>query len=393
MYFSRLSRIFGGQDHDDRPLRHGFGRNLIRAFAEVLLIVLGILIALYVDDWNESRKQALHFQDSMERVYNSVMDDLGLIERQNRSIVQQLEIIETLLNDPEAIDDQRLLHKLYFLDYPRAVWAETAWSAVRQDPATLETDASDKAQLNLVEQLADYLDNMAHDEAALSFGTETTRDLISPVLRGAGIPDPAHLFGTRENNDFLLADFNFFTESEINLARDLLRNGSLSEPLRSSWARKAEYQLLAQRRRDLAQSVIASIKTVYPDVQLRFGEISITGPALNKEAAVAWDDLLKSECDPGSCVADWIRGYELWTDFETTMSRSDESALVWELETQLWDGMVKFRSRGSWDENWGGKTFPSGEAVRHGDNIPVDAGNYRIVLDLERLEYRFIKLE
>lgn len=393
MFSSRPFKIFGRQKQSGRPHHLSKGRYFLRAFAEVLLIVVGILIALYLDERNESRKQAIHFEDSMERVYNGVMDDLGLIERQDRSIIQQLEIIEALINDPEAFDDRKLLHMLYFLDYPRAVWAETAWSAVRQNPADLETDAANRAQSDLVEQLADYLDNMTHDEAALSFGSNQTKPLIAPVLNDAGIPDPAHLFGTRENNDFSLADFNFFTEAEISLVRTLLRDGTLSVPLRSHWARKAEYKNLINRRRDLARSMIASIKTYYPDVRLRYGEISITGPALDEKAAHVWGDLLKNECEPGSCVADWIRGYELWSDYEIRMTQPDEADLVWELETQLWDGMVKFRSRGSWDENWGGETFPSGEAVRHGDNILVESGRYRVVLDLDRLEYTFIRLD
>ena len=391
MLFERLIRIFSGKENSQA----GQSTSVFwaRALGEVALIVVGILIALYVDDWNESRKQAIHFRDSMERVYNAVIDDLGLVERQYDSIVQQLEIIETLVDDPEAYDDERLLHMLFFLDYPRAVWAETAWSAVRQDPATLGTKAASVAQLDLVEQLADYLDNMAHDEAALSFGADATPELVAPVLQDAGIPNPAHLFGTRESNDFELADFGFFTGAEIHTARNLLRDGQLLVPLRSMWARKSEYLLVASRRRDLARSMAASIKVLYPDVRLRYSDISITGPALNEEAAATWELLLTQDCNLGSCVSDWIRGYEIWTAHETRMIPVDGSEYVWELETQLWDGLVKFRSRGSWDENWGGKTFPRGEAERHGDNIRVPSGRYRITLDLEHLKYEFTELE
>ena len=391
MLFQRLIRIFSAKENSQA----GKSASVFwaRALGEVALIVVGILIALYVDDWNEDRKQAIHFRDSMERVYNAVMDDLGLIGRQYDSIVQQLEIIETLIGDPEAYGDERLLHMLFFLDYPRAVWAETAWSAVRHDPATLGTRAASVDQLDLVEQLADYLDNMAHDEAALSFGADATPELIAPILHDAGIPNPAHLFGTRESNDFELADFGFFTSAEVQKARKMLRDGQLQMPLRSMWARKSEYLLVASRRRDLARSMAASIKALYPDVRLRYSDISITGPALNERAAATWKLLLTEDCNLGSCVADWIQGYEIWTAHETRMNPVHGSEYVWELETRLWDGMVKFRSRGSWDENWGGKTFPRGEAERHGDNIRVPSGHYRITLDLERLKYEFTELE
>jgi hypothetical protein len=106
---------------DSQAANRSLARYLAYAFSEILLIVIGILIALYLDQWHENRKQELQFWDSMERVYNAVLDDLGLVERQLDSIVLQLEIIDTLLRDPEAYDDNRMVQMLYFLDQPRVV--------------------------------------------------------------------------------------------------------------------------------------------------------------------------------------------------------------------------------------------------------------------------------
>jgi hypothetical protein len=391
MILQWLTRKFG------QPDRQAGNRNRARylayAFGEITLIVIGILIALYVDQWNENRKQEQQFRDSMERVYNAVLDDLGLIERQLNSIILQLEIIDTLLRDPEAYDDRRLVQMLYFLDQPRVVWAQTAWSAVRQDPSVLETNAADDDQLNLVEQLADYLDNMSHDEAALSFGIETAPELIAPVLRNAGIPNPAHLFGRSESNDFAIIDLDFFSADEIDRVRTLIRNGSLSTPLRSLRARKSEYLEIAARRRDVARSMARSIKTAYATVRLHFDDISIVGPALDADAAAWWINEDAYQDPPENSAEDIVHAYYGWSAHEASMTRVDESDYLWELDIQLYDGLVKFRSRGSWDENWGGNTFPTGRAVRHGDNISVTEGRYRIVLDLERQQYEFIRLD
>jgi hypothetical protein len=390
MILHRLIRLFGWGGSQAGRKASVF---LAYAAGEVFLIVIGILVALYLDGWNENRKQALQFRDSMERVYNAVMDDLGLIDRHYQSLVQQLEIIETLTEDPEAYDDHKLVHMLFFLDYPRVVWAETAWTAVQQDPTALAADAADAAHLNLVEQLADYLDNMAHDEAALSFGQGMTKDLIAPILREAEIPNPAHVFGVRENNNFELADYGFYTDAEVERVRVLLRDGRLLLPLRELWARKNEYLLVALRRRDLARSMAASIKALYPEVRLRYSDISITGPALDPEAAEIWKVLTQQDCQPGSCVRDWLVGYDIWTAYEAPMKLREGSEYIWQMEVQLWEGMVKFRSRGSWDENWGGKTFPTGKAERHGENISVMAGRYTVTLDLESLQYTFTRLD
>ncbi len=41
-------------------------------------------------------------------------------------------------------------------------------------------------------------------------------------------------------------------------------------------------------------------------------------------------------------------------------------------------GGLKFRLNDSWNTNWGGTTFPSGDAVVNGDNIPTTAGYYTV---------------
>jgi hypothetical protein len=264
---------------------------------------------------------------------------------------------------------------------------------VRQNPSVLEANAADDDQLNLVEQLADYLDNMSHDEAALSFGVETASELIAPVLRNAGIPNPAHLFGRSESNDFAIIDLDFFSADEIERVRTLVRNGSLSIPLRSLQARKSEYIEVAARRRDVARSMARSIKVAYPTVRLHYSDISIVGPALDADAAAWWSNEDAYQNRPETSAEDIVHAYYGWSAHEASMSRIDESDYLWKLDMQLFDGLVKFRSRGSWDENWGGSTFPTGRAVRHGDNIQVTEGRYRIVLDLEHQQYEFIRLD
>ena len=88
MFFRWLAQRFG--QLDSQVINRSLTRYLTYAFSEILLIVIGILIALYLDQWNENRKQEQQFWDSIERVYNAVLDDLGLIERQLDSIVLQI---------------------------------------------------------------------------------------------------------------------------------------------------------------------------------------------------------------------------------------------------------------------------------------------------------------
>ena len=57
-------------------------------------------------------------------------------------------------------------------------------------------------------------------------------------------------------------------------------------------------------------------------------------------------------------------------------------------------GIVKFRCRDSWAQNWGGSSFPTGPAEFDGMDIVVDEeGIYHIRLNLDEKTYEFIKKE
>lgn len=51
----------------------------------------------------------------------------------------------------------------------------------------------------------------------------------------------------------------------------------------------------------------------------------------------------------------------------------------WTITIRLTDGLLKFRANDNWDVNWGSSEFPSGTAIRNGDNIPVPLTSYYTV--------------
>jgi hypothetical protein len=60
---------------------------------------------------------------------------------------------------------------------------------------------------------------------------------------------------------------------------------------------------------------------------------------------------------------------------------------------EFFNDEVKFRQNQSWNTNWGGTGFPSGELVLNGsDNIMAEAGFYDVTFDRENLSYMFVSL-
>ncbi|MFY8188747.1 MAG: T9SS type A sorting domain-containing protein [Flavobacterium sp.] len=54
------------------------------------------------------------------------------------------------------------------------------------------------------------------------------------------------------------------------------------------------------------------------------------------------------------------------------------------------DSSVKFRKDNAWNDNWGGTTFPSGDAIYDAPTyIPLTTGFYNITFDLDELTYDF----
>ncbi len=79
-------------------------------------------------------------------------------------------------------------------------------------------------------------------------------------------------------------------------------------------------------------------------------------------------------------------------DEDTDMTQTGDPD-VWTVDLTLVDGEAKFRADNDWAVNWGGEDFPSGTATESGPNIPVVAGNYRVMFNTATLEYSFIELQ
>jgi hypothetical protein len=74
------------------------------------------------------------------------------------------------------------------------------------------------------------------------------------------------------------------------------------------------------------------------------------------------------------------------------MHLTNKKKAIWELNVLLEKGEIKFRTFDSWIQNWGGSTFPSGQAELNGTAIPVEAGNYHVILHLADKTYKFSKV-
>jgi hypothetical protein len=81
--------------------------NWRHAVGEVLLIVVGILIALAISDWNDRRLQRIQELALLEEIKSTMETDVAALETKLEEIkgaAEQLESLEELLNNPQPYE-------------------------------------------------------------------------------------------------------------------------------------------------------------------------------------------------------------------------------------------------------------------------------------------------
>jgi len=84
---------------DNRPLKY-----MRYAIGEILLVVIGILIAFQLNNWNENRKSERQFKAILEQIYTVIDQDIDQLVNTRQGLYTQIGIIDTLLLNPESIN-------------------------------------------------------------------------------------------------------------------------------------------------------------------------------------------------------------------------------------------------------------------------------------------------
>jgi hypothetical protein len=90
-----------------------------------------------------------------------------------------------------------------------------------------------------------------------------------------------------------------------------------------------------------------------------------------------------------SIVGTGVNGWPPTTGPEITLSTVDN--ITYKISNlRITTGLVKFRQDGGWTNSWGGSTFPSGQGIFDGPNIPTVAGTYDVTFNRINATYTFI---
>jgi len=326
------------------------------AIGEIVLVVIGILLALQINNWNEIKKENERFKLILEQVFNDINVKKDWLKNYQLSLERQVSLIDSLLINPDNIPDNILPFALFYVDM-----------GINRNPIDhqgseilriLSYNHDDLNQLKVSKQIISSIQNFA-------WVIENKEQILEPLLNEAGIPSPSLTYSFSQFNNFQSVDKNFFRQEEIDRIRILIPTLDFQTALRTLKASrlKAMDLELANTLQDI-NSLSKIIKSYHPEVRLLFKDIGIVGSALE----TGWDQTIY-------------------------MSQTDPDKSIWTIKLRLNNGRLKFRSSNSWSQNWGGTSFPTGDAVYYWEDIPIQGGYYKVTLNLENKTYKFEPIE
>jgi hypothetical protein len=345
-FFRKIRRQLASENKFQKYFRYAFG--------EILLVVIGILIALQVNNWNEKRKQDTQFKVTMEQVYNGLNFEANQLNAKSKYFQYQMYLIDSLLNYATLINEKKIPLKLYLI----SISNEQFVSETHYHITNLNYNPNNPVQNEISKQIIRY---------ANLLDKSWYNDVYVPVaqnIKEAGIPYP-RIAQLDDFSPFINMN-SLYTNTEIKRAQDLLTSeifradlSSLQTGLQSAkvtyWAFNLD-----------AVSIMETIKNYYPEVKLLFKNVGIKGTAID--------------------------GFDNVNGKSTPMVLTNEEQSIWEVDIYLLKGVIKFRCNDSWAQNWGGNDFPEGFGFQDGPDITIpEAGNYHIIFKPETGEYEFIK--
>lgn len=132
-----------------------FSKYLLYAIGEIILVVIGILIALQINNWNESRKERFAEQKILKQLHKEYTQNLKQLDEKismRHKMTHASNVLLNYIDNPKEIEDDSLLYCLFRLS---------------QDPTfdPLENDIIVNGKLRLItnDSISEMLSNWTSD--------------------------------------------------------------------------------------------------------------------------------------------------------------------------------------------------------------------------------------
>lgn len=320
------------------------------ALGEIVLVVIGILIALQINNWNEERKRKENYQATIEQIYNGLELETQQLNFNVAGLYLQQRYADSLYNHSDSLDIELIPGLLFYIESePQAFTSSIAFHI-----QNMVVNPKDKSENLLARNLTNYLSLASSDFS-------TNDKPISAILIKEGLPVPSVNFGYSLLMG-MLNDTAYFKQKEWEKAKSLVQTPEIRSGLVQLAQQKEFLKNQLSQLVELSTNSMAQIQHLYPEVRLLYEKIGIIGEGTSNEN---------------------------WVD-DTILTLVDEKKAIWEALVDLNGGGIKIRENKSWNVNWGGASFPKGQLEWFGPNIPTEEGTFRLIINLSEKNYEFI---
>ena len=324
------------------------GKYLLYAAGEILLVMVGILLALEVNDWNEKRLKQQRSAFAMEQLTRGVQVNHYANQGLEDEVRYQLLLMDTLLNHPDTIDPRRIPGILQVLDEfaPRQV-SNDAWYL-----SYLDFDPTDSIEF----QIATYLRGFNTNQQYFDQGKEELGllNVMKTHLQNADIP--RRVLGQGQSYRSFIGNYEdeLYSERDLLAAASLIRSDAFLDDLKTLREYRSDILTHIDVTRRTNEQFLRYLRNNFTEIDRLFEPIQLVGSATPSQS--------------------WAEGYP--------MESKDPDWNRWVIDLELSDGLVKFRAGNSWVFDWGRGEFNPDRLVFKGADIPVKAGRYRISIDI-----------
>jgi len=338
---------------------NNFSKYLIYAIGEILLVVIGILIALSLNNRNEQKKNNDIFLLKLDIAFNRAL----LINSKNdgniRNETREIQWIDSLLNSSDSFNIETLPVLLYRMNsYSLPALNELVDLKIEDEIY----NNIDKEKQLLINYINLYNNRFSFLDKELQKHWGNNNDFGEKLVEW-GIPKiTAPDYELNGFNAKTLEIKNFYTAHHYEILKKKLGDQEFYDALITLRSSKQSLVDLLNRTKKRITEFQERIAQYYPTVGSEVLSLGIIGSSL-----------------------------EGW--YTSVPLKYDNESGHWTRTIELKEGSVKFRANDDWDRNWGGKTFPKGNLIGGGPNFAVEPGVYQLTVDLASNTYEFREIE
>lgn len=323
------------------------------SIGEILLIVIGILIALALNNKSIEIEKEKTFNSALSQLYTHLYCEYGWYEFILKGLEKQRGIAIKELNGKDTLIGKEVPFTIIYLNSEFMYYKTNSQHLLNQ----LQENIILNEQNVLVNQINTYY-SIWED-----WDGETKKKQVKyfdRLLDKYNFP-----YQPRQDlfNDESVQSVLTFTEEDIEKAINIRKDKDYKNQVQSTINKINDLIFFIDYRLNETKALLEYFDEKKYSLTLNFNNVSIIGSTLSD----GWEKSIP-------------------------MKLVDKEKAIWKIKIEVQDGKLKFRNGNSWNQNWGGTELFNGDVLFFGTHIPVKKGYYEIKLNIVDKKYTIKKI-